>query len=381
MSTDEDTGAALAEVCRHAMDQLNGSVDLAVVFASNHHGPKFGRLAESLCKYLGTETLIGCTGESIVGGNREIEEGPAISLFLAELPGSRLTPVRLEFERTPDGGLFTGLEPLAEEADSAKDASLLLLAEPFSFPADALLERLDEDLPGLPIVGGMASGAQEPGGNRLIFGPTELSSGAVGIRLDGDAGMRTIVSQGCRPIGPPLVVTKAERNLILGLGGKPAFEQFRQIYQELPTNEQLLVRHGLHVGVVTNEYQAEFTRGDFLVRNVMGADPESGMIAVGDYLRVGQTVRFHLRDARSADEDLREMLAEAKITNPVGALLFTCNGRGSRMFDEADHDANCIRSAFGDVPVAGFFAQGEIGPIGRRNFLHGFTASMAVFSG
>jgi small ligand-binding sensory domain FIST len=215
----------------------------------------------------------------------------------------------------------------------------------------------------------------------LIFGSEELSSGAVGISLDGGTGIRTIVSQGCRPIGPPLVVTKAERNLILGLGGKPAFAQFRQIYDELPAHEQSLVRHGLHVGVVINEYQDEFTRGDFLVRNVVGADPESGVIAIGDYVRVGQTVRFHLRDAKSADEDLREMLAAAKIAEPAGALLFTCNGRGTRMFEAPDHDANCIRDAFGELPVAGFFAQGEIGPIGRRNFLHGFTASIAVFGG
>jgi small ligand-binding sensory domain FIST len=276
--------------------------------------------------------------------------------------------------------LFTGLEPIENDAAEAKDASLLLLGEPFSFPADALLERLGEDCPRLPIVGGLASGAQEPGHNRLIFGSEELSSGAVGVRLDGGTGFRTVVSQGCRPIGPPLVVTKAERNLILELGGKPAFAQFRQIYEELPTNEQLLVRHGLHVGVVINEYQDEFARGDFLVRNVVGADPESGIIGIGDYVRVGQTVRFHLRDARSADEDLRVMLATAKISNPAGALLFTCNGRGTRLFEEANHDAGCIRGAFGEVPVAGFFAQGEIGPIGGRNFLHGFTASMAVFA-
>lgn len=380
LSTVEDTGAAIAEVCRRALEQLNGPVDLAVVFASHHHGPRFGRLAESLCKYLGTENLIGCTGEAIVGGNREVENGPAISLFLAELPGTHVTPILLDFERTPDGGLFTGLEPITVAAESS-NSSLLLLAEPFSFPADALLERLADDVPGLPIVGGMASGAPEPGRNRLLLGPVELASGAVGLLLDGAVKLRTIVSQGCRPIGPPLVVTKAERNLILALGGKPAFSQFRQIYEELPTSEQLLVRHGLHVGVVTNEYQDEFSRGDFLVRNVVGADPESGTIAIGDYVRVGQTIRFHLRDAQSADEDLRELLVASKLTNPAGALLFTCNGRGTRLFEQADHDVSCLRAAFGDVPIAGFFAQGEIGPIGQRNFLHGFTSSIAVFEG
>lgn len=381
LSTADNTGTAIAEVCRQALDQLNGSVDLAVVFVSHHHGPRYERLAESLCRYLGTENLIGCTGESIVGQAREVEEGPAISLFVAELPGTQVMPFHLEFQRTPDGGMFTGLAAVAAETSgSPANASMLLLAEPFSFPADALLERLQDDLPGLPIIGGMASGAHEPSVNRLLLGATELSSGAVGVRFDGGARIRSIVSQGCRPIGPPLVVTKAERNLIQGLGGKPAFERFRQIYEELPTSEQLLVRRGLHVGVVTNEYQDEFTRGDFLVRNLVGADPESGVIAIGDYIRVGQTVRFHLRDAASADEDLREMLAAAKLSEPAGALLFTCNGRGTRLFEQPDHDAGCIRAVLGELPVAGLFAQGEIGPVGGRNFLHGFTASIAVFS-
>ncbi len=406
LSNRDDLGAALAEVCREALDQLSAPVDLAVVFASHHHGPRFGRLAESLCSNLGTETLIGCTGESIIGGDREIEEGPALSLWLANLPGTRVTPLRLKFERTPDGGVFTGLMEAARTAElgaqkepgsalRAASSALLLLGEPFSFPADALLERLQEDEPGLPVIGGMASGAHEPGANRLMFGPQEFASGAVAVRLDGAALVRSVVSQGCRPVGPPFVVTKAERNLILGLGGKPALEQFRQIYHEMPTSEQALAQRGLHVGLVINEYQEDFSRGDFLVRNVVGADPENGAIGIGDYVRVGQTVRFHLRDARSADEDLRELLAAyLRGTLPpdgtsqprpqgaaVGALVFTCNGRGTRLFDKPDHDAKCVRELLGEIPTAGFFAQGEIGPIGGRNFVHGFTASVAVFEG
>lgn len=378
LSTHEDLGAALAEVCRKALDQLSAPVDLAVVFVSHHHGPRFGRLAESLCKYLGTENLIGCTGESIVGGDREIEEGPALSLWVANLPGTRVSPLRLEFAHTPDGNVFTGLPEDVEEPTNGR--ALLLLGEPFSFPADALLERLNEDSPGLPVIGGMASGAQEPGANRLLFGPREFERGAVGAWLEGAANIRSVVSQGCRPVGPSFVVTKAERNLILGLGGKPPLEQFRQIYHEMPTSEQALVQRGLHVGLVTNEYQEEFSRGDFLVRNVVGADPESGAIGIGDFVRVGQTVRFHLRDSQSADEDLRELLTTCRRdSQPAGALLFTCNGRGTRLFEEPDHDARSVRELLGDIPVAGFFAQGEIGPIGGRNFLHGFTASVAVF--
>jgi small ligand-binding sensory domain FIST len=380
LSTQSDTAAALAEVCRQAMDRLSASVDLAVVFVSQHHASRMAQIAESLCKYLGTEHLIGCTGESIAGDDREVEEGPAISLWLASLPGTRVTPMRLDFERTPDGGLFTGW--LERSNAAAPNSIVLLLGEPYSFPADAFLERLLDDEAGLPVLGGMASGAHEPGDNKLILGPHELDRGAVAVRLEGDCRIRSVVSQGCRPVGKPLVVTKADRNLIVALGGKSPLEQFQQIYKELPTSEQALVQKGLHVGIVTNEYQDEFSRGDFLVRNVVGADPETGAIGIGDYVRVGQTVQFHLRDAGSADEDLRELLAadQRNSKNRVaGALLFSCNGRGTRLFDEPNHDALAIRGALGDVPLAGFFAQGEIGPIGGRNFVHGFTASVAIF--
>jgi small ligand-binding sensory domain FIST len=384
LSTQADMGAALAELCRKGLDQLSGSVDLAVVFVSHHYGPRFGRFAESLCKYLGTQNVIGCTGEAIVGGNREVEEGPAIALWLAQLPGVRIMPMHLEFDRKPDGGIFTGWPDRpspSSDAPSAESAAMLVLGEPFSFPADSLLERLNEDEPGLPVIGGLASGATQPGVNRVLLGSQEFASGAVAVRLEGNIRLRSVVSQGCRPIGKRFVVTKAERNLIAGLGGKPPLEQFSAIFRELPTHEQALVERGLHVGIVVDEYREDYARGDFLVRNVIGADPETGSIAIGDYVRVGQTVQFHLRDAQSADEDLKELLATYKRSggDPAGALLFTCNGRGVRFFDQPDHDASCLRSELGDVPTAGFFAQGEIGPIGGKNFLHGYTASAAIF--
>jgi small ligand-binding sensory domain FIST len=195
--------------------------------------------------------------------------------------------------------------------------------------------------------------------------------------------MRSVVSQGCRPIGRPLVVTKCERNLLIELGGKPALEQLRELWPSLSEKDQKLVQSGLHVGLVINEYQEQFSRGDFLVRNVVGVDPERGIIAMGDYARVGQTVQFHVRDAQTADEDLRELLAHgnhpSESASPKGALLFTCNGRGTRLFSDPHHDARSLSDAWPELPAAGFFAQGEIGPIGGKNFLHGFTASIALF--
>jgi len=190
-----------------------------------------------------------------------------------------------------------------------------------------------------------------------------------------------VVSQGCRPIGRPFVVTKAERNVILELGGAPALAKLRELFAELAPDDQRLAQQGLHVGQVINEYQEAFGRGDFLVRNVQGVDPDTGAIAIGDFVRVGQTVQFHVRDAETADEDLNALLASARQSaggDCQGALVFTCNGRGTRLFDEPHHDAGCLARHF-DVPAAGFFAQGEIGPIGGKNFLHGFTASIALF--
>jgi small ligand-binding sensory domain FIST len=258
----------------------------------------------------------------------------------------------------------------------------MVLGEPFSFPADFLLERLNDDRPGVPVVGGMASGGTQPGENRLLLGSRTYSEGAVAVHVSGNVRLRTVVSQGCRPIGKPFVVTKAERNIVYELGGKPALVQLREIFDALPTREQQLVQRALHVGRVVSEYQDHFEQGDFLVRNVIGIDAGTGAVALGDYLRPGQTVQFHVRDEEAADAELAQLLAKERTTQnppPAGALLFTCNGRGTRMFSQRDHDAAAISLALGSVPLAGFFAQGEIGPIGRQNFMHGFTASIALF--
>jgi small ligand-binding sensory domain FIST len=205
-------------------------------------------------------------------------------------------------------------------------------------------------------------------------------SGAVGIVIGGGVRVRPVVSQGCKPIGRPMVVTRSEENLIVELGGRPALERLREVYGGLDPSDRELVRSSLHVGRAATEYRDEFRRGDFLVRNVVGADPESGVVAVGDTVRTGQTVQFHVRDAVTADDDLRELLEAAAVgPRAAGALVFTCNGRGRRLFDTPDHDARCLQECLGPLPAAGFFAQGELGPIGSRTFLHGFTASIALF--
>ena len=382
LSTNPQSASAVAETVALIQEQLRASPSLVLVFLSAHHTDAAEQVARELQRSLETDNIIGCTGESIVGVGTEIEMDPAMSVWAACLPETAVVPMRLEFVRTPEGGSIVGWgDDLPSEWP--EDAALLVLGDPFSFPPELLLERINEEHPAIPIIGGMASAASQPGDNRLICGGEAVADGAVAVFLQGGVAVRTVVSQGCRPIGEHFVITKAERNAIQQLGGVPAYQKLGQVFDALPTREQQLLQRGLHVGRVVSEYQDTFEQGDFLIRNVVGIDDESGAIVIADYVRAGQTVQFHLRDWETADIELKQLLATAKRENapdPAGALLFTCNGRGTRLFPEPNHDAEAIGDAYGQIPLAGFFAAGEIGPVGKKNFLHGFTASIAIFS-
>lgn len=381
LSTAAEPRRAIADVCSQALAGLDGAPDLAVLFVSADRAAICDMIANNVCDRLGTDSVIGCTAESLVGVAREVEGVSGVSLWLARLPGADVLPMHLTLERTPEGGAILGWPDLLEE-HWPTSAAMLLLGEPFTFPSDYLLERMNEDHPGLPVVGGMASGSSQPGESRLILGRQALAHGAAAVLLSGAVRVQTVVSQGCRPIGKHFVVTHAEQNAIYELGGKPAVIQLHEVLVTLPTREQELVRRGLHLGRAVSEYQDHFEQGDFLVRNVLGVDPDNGAVVVNDYVRVGQTVKFHIRDAQTADADLRQLLAAARqraVGKPLGALLFTCNGRGTRMFSEPHHDAAAIGQALGEIPLAGFFAAGELGPVGGKNFVHGFTASIALF--
>jgi small ligand-binding sensory domain FIST len=381
LSTQGRTDAALNEVARQFAERWDGSVDLAVVFFSGHHLEEAESLARRLQELFQPRAPIGCPGESIVGNDREIEEAPALSVWLGRWPSDvRLTPFHVTFEQTVDGMSLFGLPDELHEADAAKSL-LLMLGDPFTFPTDEFLQQLHTERKGLPIIGGMASASREPGANRLLLGGSIVDQGGVGVLLEGPIKYRSVVSQGCRPIGKPFVITKAHHNLILELGGKPALGQLQELWQTLPPEEQSLIQQGLHVGRVISEYQESFRRGDFLVRNVMGIDKNTGGIAITDRVRVGQTVQFHVRDAATADEDLRLLLRMSRgdLAHPAGGLLFTCNGRGTRLFSAPNHDARAIHDELGPIPLAGFFAMGELGPIGGSNFIHGFTASVVLF--
>ncbi len=381
LSTHPDIERAMDEVCRQALTQLQGPPHLAVLFVSARYPDWDHGLAARVCDQLGTDVLLGGHGEAIVGTGQEIEETPAVTLWLGRLDGVRLIPMHLQLERTPDGASIVGW-PDELARDWPHPATMLVIGDPFSFPADLMVERLNEDRPGLCVMGGMASGGAAPGDSRLFLGTDVLTTGAVAVMLSGPLTVTSVVSQGCRPIGHHLVVTKSEGNVIHELGGKPALLQLKAIFDTLAASEQQLVQRGLHLGRVVDEYRDRFEQGDFLVRNVMGIDPDRGSIAVGDYLHPGQTVQFHVRDHHTADAEMQQLLAAARRNAahaPQAGLLFTCNGRGTRLFHEPHHDARLVEKYCGAIPLAGFFAAGELGPIAGQNFLHGFTASLALF--
>ena len=372
-----DPGQAAAQAVGQARAQLGDlSPSFAVLFASEHFFGSAEALLAAVAAEAGQVPLIGCVAEAVAGGGREVESEPAVSLWL----GADLGPVEtfaMEFVRTPSGGAYGGYR-----FEPGPAGAHLMICDPFTFPAAELLAHLNSRVPGTVVMGGLASGGLRLGQSRLFLDGRVLSRGAVGARLP-EAEVRPLVAQGCRPIGDPYTTTRAEGNVIFELGGRPPLTRLRELASLLPARDRELLGEGVHVGIVIDEYRAEPRQGDFLIRGVVGADPESGAIAVGGEVAVGQTLQFHVRDAASADEDLRRTLGRETTAlggrRAAAALLFTCNGRGSRLFPEPDHDAGLLAKMLGAIPVAGFFCAGELGPVGGQNFLHGFTASIALF--
>lgn len=359
--------------------------DLAVVFATPDLMEDAARIAAAVHEELAPVHLIGCSAEGVIGTGREIERGPALSLWAATLPGASIESFALAPGQAADGstvmaGWPLGLDPAAP-AERAAGSMVILLADPFTFPPEALAERKGRPATAV-IVGGMASGGRAPGEHRLILGHDVLAIGAVGV---GVTGAVPVVSQGCRPVGPEMTVTAAEGTIIAELAGRPALERVREVVLGLSPDDRLLVEDGVLAGLVIHENRPDHGQGDFLIRGILGADPGSGSIMVGEEVRVGQTVRLQVRDTGSANDDLRRALASVRSgmgdDTPGGALVFSCNGRGTRMFPAPHHDAQAVLEVLGDIPVGGLFCNGEIGPVGGRTYLHAFTATLAVFPG
>ena len=377
--TDASSDGVVEELAGSVRDTLgSGPVDLAILFGSPHFRMRMEQFAMEVYEALAPRALLGTLGETVIHDERELEGEAGIVLWAARLPGAHVRTFHLSHA---DQLRLAEPDALREHLHVPADAgaSFVLTGDPYSIDVLALLETWERAYPQRPIVGGMASAAQRPGQNAVVFDGQCVWHGMVGAALWGDVHMDTVVSQGCRPIGKHMVVTRAHEHMIHTLGGRKARDVFEQIFQTCtPRDRELLQAQGLFLGRVINEYQQAFARGDFLIRNVLGFDRDSGAVAVHDHVRTGQTVQFHVRDAQTADEDLQSLLAARGTSRPTGALLFTCNGRGRRMFETPHHDARAVAHAHAGLPVAGFFCAGEIGPVGRRNFLHGHTASIGL---
>lgn len=383
VSEHETSTDAVAQVVDETLDATGGVVDVAFLFFTGHHAPDAESIVEKVWLELDPQAVIGCSAEGVIGGEREIERAPGMSLLAGSMPDVRVHPFHI--------GADDWRELIADEA--SRDALLertgcgpetrgvIALGDPFTTPLAQFLAAMDAAAPRVPLVGGMASAARTAGGNVLVRNDGLYDDGLVGLSLSGPLDVQTVVSQGCRPVGQPAIITKAQGNVIEQLGGRPAMQALRDVVEAMSPAEQSLLRKGLFIGQAISEYRESFGRGDFLVRNVIGVDDASGSIQVAEYIRPGRTIQFHVRDAETADEDLTVLL-DAQRTQPApaaGALLFSCNGRGTRLFEADCHDVAAARNAMPTTPVAGFFAAGELGPVGGKNFVHGHTASFALF--
>ena len=384
ITSETDLDKIAVELCGHVRAQLGvAKVDLALLFVSPRFVGSLPDLVEDIHLRLGARHLVGCTGGGIIGEDREVERSHAVALWAASMPGVTVQPFRITQQQVEEsnGPAFWHSELGIGPED---EPSLILLPDPFSIDATRAVEELGAAYPGRPLVGGLASGARQAGENRIWINEEVFEDGAVGGALCGAVRLRAIVSQGCRPIGEPLIVTKAQRNIIVELASQPPVVALQETLKALSEQDRQLAQQALFVGRVINEYQAEFHRGDFLIRNIVGLDPNNGAIAIGDReIRSGQTIQFQLRDGATANEDLRELIEKQQSAlaknPPEGALLFSCLGRGENLFGKPNHDVDLIRETIGPLPLAGFFCNGEIGPIGDKTFVHGFTSVLALF--
>lgn len=377
---ERDSAKAFAEVAE-GIRASGLRPDLVLLFFTMHHAGE--GIEERVAKVRRTTRarhLFGCTGEGIIGGGAEHEGVPAVVAEAAELPDTRLLPfafVQEELDSSPTGTFW------GDRLPQVTDPVFLILADPFSIDVERLLYEVDLSYPGAPAIGGNASGGTQPGMHVLCFDEEVRGEGVVGAVLSGGFRFRALVAQGCRPIGRHLVITEAHGNIIEKIGGKQALSVVEEVIENLSNEDRARVRHGLHIGRVINENQESFKQGDFLIKNVVGIDRQRGALAAGDLFRKGQTIQFHVRDADAAREDLRTLLIDFHAAEGdrriAGGVLFSCNGRGRRLFGVPDHDSRLVREILGEFPIAGFFCAGEIGPVGGKNFLHGFTSSVGLF--
>jgi small ligand-binding sensory domain FIST len=358
-----------------------GPVSLTLAFVTPHFACFYPRLYGLVSCYLEPETFLGCSGGGVIGGGEEVERAPAVTLISARLPDVHLTPFHVSGPLPDLDGPPDAWERLIG-VRAQDEPQFVLLADPFSGRPEALLAGLDYAFPNSPKIGGLASGATSPGLNALFLDDRTFSEGSVGVALSGDVAIDAVVAQGCRPVGELMRVTGCRGNFLYELDGRPAFEVLQELFAALDERDRQLASTALFVGVLMDEFRKESQVGDFLIRNLLGMDPRRGAIAVGENLQEGIRLRFHVRDAQTSAEDLHTMLKSYEKTLPgsvSGALLFSCLGRGVGLYGLPNFDTSVFREYLGDVPVGGFFCNGEIGPVSGATFLHGYTSSFGLF--
>ncbi len=374
---------AVEECVDRATKELDGAVpDLAIAFVSEHHSEQFEQVPGLVRRGVGDCALIGCSGGGVIGAGSEVEHRPGFALAAAHLPDVDVLPFHVSDGGLPDGDAGPETWERLVGARASDTPGFILMADPFSMRSEHLLMGLDYAFPKSVKIGGLASGATRPDGNALFLGEQVYREGAVGIAVRGDITVETVVAQGCRPIGEPMHVARCDRNLLFELSSGPPLEVLNRLFRDLSDHDRQLARHSLFVGIAMNELTTASALGDFLIRNIVGIDPRTGTLAVGEMLEEGQTVQFHLRDSATSAQDLDAMLTNYAAAHPLyedaGALLFQCLGRGSYLYGRPDHDTNMFRDRVGNLPLTGFFCNGEIGAVGESTFLHGYTSSFGI---
>lgn len=380
LSQSPDLVAAIREAASDLRVQLgDAEPNLILLFVSEHHKAGFREASVLVSSEFGSGLVLGCSARSVIGGGQEVEHGPAVSLAAGVLPGVTLRPFHLAMSDLPTGP--EAIDVWQERFQGADSPHFLLLSDPFSFDVEPLIRGLDGAFPDARKIGGIASSGSAPGDNALYVGTEVHREGLVGVALAGDIEVDAVVAQGCRPIGSPMFVTRARENVLHQLDGRPALAVLQELYRSLSPADQDLARGSLFFGIEMKGDQAEYQQGDFLIRNLLGSEEESGSLVVGAMLQERMVVQFHLRDAETSSEDLQARLERQKVDTPgapEGAVLFSCLGRGAGLYGEPNHDSDLLRARFGEIPVAGFFGNGEIGPVQGRTFLHGYTTAVAL---
>ncbi|MBI2070702.1 MAG: FIST C-terminal domain-containing protein [Elusimicrobia bacterium] len=382
---DRPAPKALETCIRQTREAAGDSPDLSLLFVNTAAEEETERLLETAKKLLAPKTLLGCSASGIIGGGQEIEDRPAVGLICAWLPGVRVFPFRLTQKDlpSPDDPPKAWSQLIGVMNDRAMRANFILLSDPFSINPETLAQGLDYAYPGSVKIGGLASRGRRPGENALFLDRESRPAGAVGVALTGNLVVDPIVAQGCRPVGRPYKVTQCEDNVLAELDDRRIPEIFEELFASLSEKDRELAGHSLFLGILNNPLKAISSAKDYLIRNLIGFDPERGLLSVSALLRPGQIIQFHIRDKETSAKDLQRHLEEYKNRNPgikpEGALLFSCTGRGRGLYGRPNHDSEIFADKMGPLALGGFFANGEIGPVDNATHIHGYTSCFGLF--